>query len=158
VGGTDQASREGRTPLHIRELFTKDPGHGERFAVEAAGIFLDFSKNRATDETIALLVQLAAESGLRRRIDAMFRGERINTTEKRQPKKYRDSGLPPAVHTRVAVEQASTFGWERYVGTEGRVVGMNTFGASAPLKELDRHLGFEPTRVAAIAREVLGRT
>jgi len=70
-------------PLHLRELFAKDPGRGERLTVEAAGVFLDFSKNRATDETMALLVQLATESGLRQRIDAMFRGERINVTEDR---------------------------------------------------------------------------
>ncbi len=70
-------------PLHLRELFARDPGRGERLTVEAAGIFLDFSKNRVTDETMALLVQLAAESGLRERIDAMFRGDRINVTENR---------------------------------------------------------------------------
>lgn len=70
-------------PLHLRELFAKDPGRGERLAVEAAGIFLDYSKNRVTDETIALLVQLALESGLRDHIDAMFRGDKINVTENR---------------------------------------------------------------------------
>jgi glucose-6-phosphate isomerase len=63
-------------PLHLRELFAKDPGRGGRLTVEAAGIFLDFSENHITDETMALLVQLAAGSGLRDRIDAMFRGER----------------------------------------------------------------------------------
>jgi transketolase len=68
---------------------------------------------------------------------------------------YRDSVLPPAVRTRVAIEQASTFGWERYVGQEGRVIGMHTFGASAPLKELQRKFGFEPERVVAIAKDVL---
>jgi transketolase len=68
---------------------------------------------------------------------------------------YRDSVLPPTVRTRVAIEQASTFGWERYVGQEGRVIGMHTFGASAPLKELQRKFGFEPERVVAIAKEVL---
>ena len=66
--------------------------------------------------------------------------------------------LPAAVTARVAVEQASTFGWERYVGASGRVIGMETFGASAPLKELQKRFGFEPGRVAAAAREVLGRT
>ena len=66
--------------------------------------------------------------------------------------------LPPGVRPRVAIEQAATFGWERYTGTEGRIVGMNTFGASAPLKELNRHFGFEPDRVAAVAREALGRS
>jgi transketolase len=70
---------------------------------------------------------------------------------------YRDSVLPPTVRTRVAIEQASTFGWERYVGQEGRVIGMHTFGASAPLKELQRKFGFEPEQVVAIAKEVLVR-
>jgi transketolase len=72
-----------------------------------------------------------------------------------QPREYRDAVLPPGVTARVAVEQASTFGWERYVGTAGRVVGMNTFGASAPLKELQKKFGFEPNHVAAVARELL---
>src|SRR6266581_3767590 len=69
--------------IHLRTLFADDPARGERLAVEAAGIFLDYSKNRVTDETIKLLVQLAEESGLRSRIDAMFRGEKINVTENR---------------------------------------------------------------------------
>ena len=69
--------------LHLRKLFGDDPGRGERMNVEAAGLYLDYSKNRITDETLGLLVQLAEESGLRARIDAMFRGEKINLTEKR---------------------------------------------------------------------------
>jgi glucose-6-phosphate isomerase len=68
---------------HLRQLFADDPGRGERLTLEAAGIFLDYSKHRITDETVGLLVRLAEESGLRERIDAMFRGEKINTTEKR---------------------------------------------------------------------------
>jgi transketolase len=74
-----------------------------------------------------------------------------------QPQPYRDSVLPPNVTARVAVEQASTFGWERYVGTSGQVVGMNTFGASAPLKELQRKFGFEPDHVVGAAKQQLGR-
>jgi transketolase len=74
-----------------------------------------------------------------------------------QPQAYRDSVLPPDVTARVAVEQASTFGWERYVGWSGRVIGMKTFGASAPLKELQRKFGFQPERVAQTARELLGK-
>jgi len=74
-----------------------------------------------------------------------------------QPQAYRDSVLPPKVKARVAVEQASTFGWERYVGNTGRVIGMNTFGASAPLKELQKKFGFEPDQVAAAAKQQLGR-
>jgi glucose-6-phosphate isomerase len=69
--------------LSLRDLFGQDPTRGERLKVEAAGIYLDYSKNRITDETVALLLQLAVESGLRSRIDAMFRGEKINVTEKR---------------------------------------------------------------------------
>jgi transketolase len=74
-----------------------------------------------------------------------------------QSQQYRDSVLPPDITARIAIEQASTFGWERYVGLKGRVIGMTTFGASAPLKELQRKFGFEPTRVTAIAKELLGR-
>src|SRR5262249_60336792 len=69
--------------LHLRQLFTDDPGRGERLTAEAVGIYLDYSKNRVTGETLRLLRQLAAESGLRDRIDAMFRGDKINVTEKR---------------------------------------------------------------------------
>jgi glucose-6-phosphate isomerase len=69
--------------LHLRQLFADDPRRGERLTLEAAGIYLDYSKNRVTDETLRLLVQLAEESGLRPRIDAMFRGEKINVTEGR---------------------------------------------------------------------------
>jgi len=69
--------------VHIRQLFAEDPKRGGRMTVEAAGIFLDYSKNRVTDETLKLLVQLAEESGLRSHIDAMFRGDKINFTEKR---------------------------------------------------------------------------
>jgi transketolase len=74
-----------------------------------------------------------------------------------QTQDYRDTVLPPQVRARVAVEQASTFGWERYVGESGRVVGMKTFGASAPLKELQRKFGFEPDQVVTVAKDLLGR-
>jgi glucose-6-phosphate isomerase len=69
--------------LHLRELFDRDPGRGQRLTAEAAGLYLDYSKNRLTGDTLKLLVQLAGASGLRARIDAMFRGEKINLTEKR---------------------------------------------------------------------------
>jgi glucose-6-phosphate isomerase len=68
---------------HLRDLFASDPGRGERLAVEAAGLYLDYSKQRVTADTLALLLRLAGEGGLRERIDAMFRGERINVTEDR---------------------------------------------------------------------------
>src|SRR5579863_3703592 len=68
---------------HLRDLFAEDARRGERLTVEAAGIFLDYSKNLITDETIKLLLRLAEESGVRSRIEAMFHGEKINVTEKR---------------------------------------------------------------------------
>jgi transketolase len=75
----------------------------------------------------------------------------------RQPASYREEVLPPRVKARIAVEQGSVLGWDRYVGPEGHVIGMRTFGASAPLKELQRKFGFEPERVVAAAMELLGR-
>ncbi len=78
-----QAHYEQLRGLRLRKLFADDPKRGERMTAEAAGIFLDYSKNRITDETVKLLIQLAEESGLRSQIDAMFRGEKINFTEQR---------------------------------------------------------------------------
>jgi transketolase len=72
-----------------------------------------------------------------------------------QPREYRDSVLPPDVKARIAIEQASTFGWERYVGDAGRVIGMQTFGASAPLKDLLKKFGFTVENVVAAAKEQL---
>jgi len=74
-----------------------------------------------------------------------------------QPRDYRDSVLPPRLKARVALEQGSVLGWERYVGEASRVIGMQTFRASAALKELQRKFGFEPDRVTATAKELLGR-
>jgi len=74
------AELEGR---HLRELFAEDPARGERYCAEAAGLYLDYSKNRITDQTLSLLLQLAEQSGLERRRDAMFAGERINVSEDR---------------------------------------------------------------------------
>jgi len=74
-----------------------------------------------------------------------------------QTRKYQNSVLLPDVSARVAIEQASTFGWERYVGTTGKVIGMETFGASAPLKALQKKFGFEPGRVVLFAKELLTR-
>jgi transketolase len=105
-------------------------------------------------------VSLAAEAhekllaqGIRSRVVSMPSWDIFE----QQTKEYKESVLPPEVRARVAVEQASTFGWERYVGTTGRVIGMQTFGASAPLKELQKKFGFEPEQVVAIAKELLGR-
>jgi len=72
-----------------------------------------------------------------------------------QPLEYRDKVFPPDVKARVAIEQASTFGWERYVGTTGEVIGMKTFGASAPLKELQKKFGFEPGQIVTAAKRQL---
>ncbi|PYN22618.1 MAG: glucose-6-phosphate isomerase, partial [Candidatus Rokuibacteriota bacterium] len=69
--------------LHLRELFAKDPRRGERLVAEAAGLYLDYSKNRVTDETLRLLLDLARSSGVAARRDAMFAGEKINVTEQR---------------------------------------------------------------------------
>jgi transketolase len=74
-----------------------------------------------------------------------------------QPQSYRDEVLSPGVKLRLAVEQASALGWERYVGDQGRIIGMKAFGASAPLKELQRKFGFEPEKVVAVALDMLGR-
>jgi transketolase len=95
--------------------------------------------------------QLMAE-GIRARVVSMPSWELFDD----QPPAYRDHVLPPAVTARVAVEQAATFGWERYVGTSGHIIGMRTFGASAPLKALQKKFGFEPDQVVAAAKAQLG--
>jgi transketolase len=74
-----------------------------------------------------------------------------------QTQEYKDSVLPPSVTARVSVEQAATLGWERYTGLTGKKIGMRTFGASAPLKELQKKFGFHPENVVAAAREQLGK-
>ncbi len=110
----------------------------------------------ATGSEVALAVsayeQLLAE-GIRARVVSMPSWELFEE----QDAAYRDAVLPPAVTARVAIEEASTLGWERYVGRRGRIVGMHTFGASAPLKELLQRFGFTPEQVVAAAREQLGR-
>src|SRR5579859_1603294 len=78
-----EAHHEKIRDLHLRKLFGDDPARGERLVVEDVGLYLDYSKNRITDETVKLLLQLADECGLRARIDAMFRGDKINITENR---------------------------------------------------------------------------
>src|SRR3989454_2165618 len=96
--------------------------------------------------------KLIAE-GIRSRVVSMPSWEIFE----QQTREYRDSVLPPDVKARLAVEQASTFGWERYVGPSGAVIGMETFGASAPLKELQKKFGFQPDRVVAAAKTLLGK-
>ena len=75
----------------------------------------------------------------------------------RQSQEYRESVIPPEVQARVSMEQGSTLGWDRYVGPAGQSIGMRTFGASAPLKELQQKFGFTPENVVAAAKEQLGR-
>ncbi len=110
----------------------------------------------ATGSEVSLCVEtfekLTAE-GIKARVVSMPSWELFD----RQSQEYRDRVLPPAVAARVAVEQASTFGWARFVGTDGEVIGMHTFGASAPLKELQQKFGFTPDRVLAAAKEQLGK-
>lgn len=110
----------------------------------------------ATGSELILAVQaheeLAAE-GIRARVVSMPSWDIFE----HQTPEYRESVLPPGVTARVAVEQASTFGWERYVGTAGRVIGMKTFGASAPLEELQKKFGFDPDHVVTAAKEQLER-
>jgi transketolase len=96
--------------------------------------------------------KLAAE-GIRSRVVSMPSWDIFE----HQTQAYRESVLPEKVAARISIEEASTFGWERYVGPSGRMIGMTTFGASAPLKELQRKFGFEPGRVVEVARELLGR-
>jgi len=108
----------------------------------------------ATGSEVALALsardQLAAE-GIMARVVSMPCSELFD----RQPRAYRDEVLPPRVMARVAIEQASTLSWHRYVGDDGAIVGMHTFGASAPLKELVTKFGFTPDAVADVARERL---
>jgi transketolase len=110
----------------------------------------------ATGSEVILAVEahenLIAE-GIRSRVVSMPSWEIFD----HQTEEYRNSVLPPNVTARVAVEQASTLGWERYVGPSGHVIGMHTFGASAPLKELQRKYGFEPDQVVAAAKQQLSR-
>jgi transketolase len=110
----------------------------------------------ASGSEVILALQAHEEmlaEGIRSRVVSMPSWEIFD----HQTQEYRESVLPPSVKARVAIEQASTLGWAQYVGDAGRVIGMKTFGASAPLKELQRKFGFEPDRVAAVAKELLGR-
>ena len=119
--------------LHLRQLFADDPGRGERLTAEAAGIYLDYSKNRVTTETIRLLIGLAEECGLRERIDAMFSGEPINETEKRavlhtalrapDPERVVVDGVDVVPEVHAVLKQMASFArrvrsgeWQGYTG------------------------------------------
>ena len=110
----------------------------------------------ATGSEVALCIQayevLTAE-GVKARVVSMPSWDLFE----RQSQAYRDSVIPPDVTARVSVEEASTFGWSRYVGPTGESIGMHTFGASAPLKDLQRKFGFTPERVVAAARAQLAQ-
>ena len=110
----------------------------------------------ASGSEVALVIQaheaLTAQ-GIRSRVVSMPSWDIFE----HQPQSYREEVLPAAVTARLAVEQGSVLGWANYVGPHGRVLGMKTFGASAPLKELDRKFGFEPEHVVSVAMELLGR-
>jgi transketolase len=110
----------------------------------------------ATGSEVILAVNaydaLAAE-GIRTRVVSMPSWDLFEE----QSDEYRASVLPPDITARIAIEQASTFGWERYTGVRGRIIGMKTFGASAPLKELQRKYGFEPENLVEAAKKMLGK-
>ncbi len=110
----------------------------------------------ASGSEVSLIVEahetLVAE-GIRSRVVSMPSWDIFE----HQPQSYRESVLPPKVTARISVEQGSVLGWERYVGASGQVIGMKTFGASAPLKELQKKFGFEPERIVTTAKELLGR-
>jgi transketolase len=110
----------------------------------------------ASGSEVSLAVQAheaLVTSGIRSRVVSMPSWDIFE----REPRSYRDSVLPPDVTARVAIEQASTFGWERYVGATGAVIGMETFGASAPLKALQQQFGFTVEHVVAVAKRSIGR-
>ena len=106
----------------------------------------------ATGSEVGLALQARDElagDGIGARVVSMPCSELFD----RQPQEYRDAVLPPSIGARVAIEQASALGWHRYVGDGGAIVGMNTFGASAPLKQLVERFGFTPDAVSEVARE-----
>jgi transketolase len=109
----------------------------------------------ASGSEVSLIVEaheMLVEQGIRSRVVSIPSWDIFE----HQTREYQDSVLPPAVTARVAVEQASTLGWERYLGRHGRAIGMHTFGASAPLKELQKNFGFESAHVVAVAKELIG--
>jgi transketolase len=110
----------------------------------------------ATGSEVALAVsayEQLADEGIKARVVSMPSWELFD----RQTDEYRDSVLPPDVTARVVIEQASSFGWDRWAGTKGEIIAMSTFGASAPLKALQSKFGFTPEAVAAAAKRQVGR-
>ena len=108
----------------------------------------------ATGSEVHLALQAhetLAKDGIRSRVVSMPSWELFD----RQPQAYRDEVLPPDVTARLSIEQASTLGWSRWVGSRGKMIGMHTFGASAPLKSLLQHFGFTPEQIVATARDLI---
>src|SRR5262250_1449557 len=149
-----------RQPLPTLDRTRYAPASG---VARGAYVFADATGGKpeviliATGSELCLAVEAHEKltaSGVRSRVVSMPSWDIFD----HQSQEYRDSVLPPGVTARVAIEQASTFGWERYVGNAGKVIGMKTFGASAPLKELQKRFGFEPDRVVTVAKELLGRS
>ena len=112
----------------------------------------DHDNGGTLQRTVAAAGGSLAAAGIKSRVVSMPSWELFE----HQPQEYKDSVLPPSVTARVSVEQASTMGWDRYTGLTGKKIGMRTFGASAPLKELQKKFGFHPENVVAAAREQLG--
>jgi len=129
---------------HGAYVLAEAPGKGPEVILIASGSELILAVE-AHEKLVA--------DGIRSRVVSMPSWEIFEN----QTRKYRKSVLPEDVTARVAIEQASTFGWERYSGASGRIIGMETFGASAPLKALQKKFGFEPERVVSFAKEMLGR-
>jgi len=129
---------------HGAYVLAEAPGKGPEVILIASGSELILAVE-AHEKLVA--------DGIRSRVVSMPSWEIFEN----QTRKYRKSVLPEDVTARVAIEQASTFGWERYAGASGRIIGMETFGASAPLKALQKKFGFEPERVVSFAKEMLGR-
>jgi transketolase len=101
---------------------------------------------------IAAYEQLKSE-GIKARVISMPSWELFES----QGREYRDRVMPPGITARVAVEEASTFGWERYAGLDGTILGLHTFGLSAPMKVVAQHFGFDPAHVVAAAKEQIAR-
>ena len=108
----------------------------------------------ATGSEVAVAIgahEALVKEGVRSRVVSMPSWDLFE----QQPQSYRDEVLPPSITARIAIEQGSVLGWDRYVGPRGKVVGMHTFGASAPLKSLLQHFGFEPEKIVTLAKEML---
>jgi transketolase len=147
-----------RQPLPTLDRTKYAPASG---VSRGAYILADSSRNNPDLILIASGSELIVAVEAHERLAAEGVGSRVVSMPswdifEHQPDEYRASVLPPKVTARIAIEQASTFGWERYVGSTGRVIGMHTFGASAPLKELQKKFGFEPESVVGVAKALLG--